>query len=205
MEKTLEQDYVISGNTYLAYAITSNFPYFAGFADYESNSNFRYSLPIYLLVTIFLRSINKQQKRFSIRINKIAVVHMQLRDVAILRSSIIGDSYMDEYPITSLDFIMGLPATVDTAVSIYNSNPDRIHSFKDFYQQFFQFFSDDGRFEWDFTKGSYLPGYGTFIRYEYENFQIPGAIVPLGTYGATYNWLYRKMKILISITIRDDV
>lgn len=204
MQKESEQDYIISGNTVFCYDLFYYFPYFDYFRAYEAPGANRYVLPISTCVRFFLRSINKHDKRFSIRINRISIIHTQLGDNPVIRSSIVGDTYMFNLPQSSFDLGLGVPHNVDTTASVYENHHDYMFSLKHWEQPFFQYFSPDGRMDWDFRKGTYPPGYGSFVKYDQNDFPIAGAIIPKGWYLAYIQWMYRMVKILIDVTIRDE-
>lgn len=205
MYKELEQDYVISGETNLQYSSTQYCPYFVGFDMYEVGNDYRYCLPISVLVQLFLRSIGKHDKKLNIRINKIRVYHSQMRMNSVVHTAYLPDVYMDYHPITTFELRLGTAHNIITYTPPYNDVANDTNRFYDIDTKFFTFVSDPDSYEWDFTKGIYPPGYGTFMFYEYGNYKITGSIVPKGFYIASLVWNYRRVKILISVTIRDDI
>lgn len=208
MHKEIEQDYVISGETTLAFSFSKYVPYFHEFRMYEGvTTEARYWLPIQTIVPLFLKSLSIEFKTFSIRINKIKIVHFPPKMESTIYTSFVTsvDTHMNYHPICCLELRMGMDPSYPTYSSPFVLDNRDPHTFRDIDTKFFTFSSDPDSYEWDFTKGTYLPGYGSFIKYSSDVYDIKGGIVCKGFYesGIGTEWYYRNLKILISITIRD--
>lgn len=210
MHKEMEQDYVISGETYLEFSSYKYIPYFVRFRMYEGiTTEARYWLPIQTLVQLFLRSLSIEIKTFSIRINKIKILHFQPKMESTIYTSFVTnvDTRMNYHPICCLELRMGMkpdyPPTYSSPFVFDDRDP---HVYRDIDTKFFTFMSDPDSYEWDFTKGTHLPGYGSFLKYDSGTYDIKGGIVCKGFYETAYGlyWTYRNLKILISVTIRDE-
>lgn len=208
MQKTNEQDYVISGENGIEFSFSKYVPYFTPFPMYEViTTPERYWLPIATIVPLFLRSLSLEIRKFSLRINKIKIIHAQARQNSVMHSIYYPDVYMDYHPICSFDFRMGMKYDLPTYSSPFVFDDRDPNAYYDIDTNFFSFLSDMGTYEWDFTKGSHVPGYGSFLKYDAGDYIINGGIICKGFYSSApaTTWRYRRLKILISITIRDDV
>lgn len=209
MHKETEQDYVISGETTIEFSWYKYIPYFWNFRMYESaGTTERYWLPIQILVPLFLRSLSIEIKTFSIRINKIKILHFQPKMESTIYTSFVTnvDTHMDYHPICCLELRMGMKPDHPTYLSPFVFDDREPHVFRDIDTKFFTFTSEPDSYEWDFTKGTYFPGYGSFIKYNSGEYDIKGGIVCKGFYATSPGlaWTYRNIKILISVTIRDE-
>jgi len=207
MRKESEQDYIISGETTLEFSFSKYIPYFDRFRMYENTSTqVRYWLPVQTLVQLFLRSLAIEIKTFSIRINKIKILHFQPKMESTIYSGVIySDIHMAYHPICCLELRMGMKPDYPTYLSPFVFDDRDPNVYGDLDTKFFTFMSDPDSYEWDFTKGTYFPGYGSFIKYDSGNIDLNGGIVCKGFYESSPGtaWVYRNLKILFDVTIRD--
>lgn len=206
MYKLDEQDYVVGGMFQVVYLPFENYPYITYYEDLTGLGTITNGgVFIGELISRYLESSNivLSSDKYSLRVNKIRIVHMQANNDSVQTNLGITSS-MIFWPPTNIEF------------SFYRYNYNNINSiinatnytnFKNINDKPFVYNSDIGEYVWDFDEKTNVPGYGSF--FEYRDFtlnRLSGLIYARGFY-TSYNallWDYRRCRIYISITIRKS-
>lgn len=204
----LEENYVVGGMISVIYLPIENYPYLVYYEDLALPTTPNGGMLIGDVVNRYLAACNiaTLAHRYSIRINKIRVVHMQPSSVNEVTFQ--GQTFsMSYWPPTTLEFAF-LPHNYNNIQSIVNAT--NYTNFKHFDIKPFNWGSDPGEYVWEFDEKTGVPGYGTFTEIRPQNTtlsHLPGMLYARGYY-TSFNgalWDYRRCNIYISVTLRDIV